>query len=422
VKGYVGATFASMDTANFRRYILGQGTSVIGTWMQKVAQAWLVLELTDSGAILGLTAALQQAPTLLLTAWGGLLADRVDKRKILLCTQTAAAIPAIVLGVLTLTHHVNIVVVMVCALTLGVVESLDRPARLTFVSEIVTPERLTNAVTLNNTVQNIGKVVGPAVAGMVIAAFGTGPTFLINAASFLAMIVGIWRIKRVTSPVPVSRKRRQVWEGITYVRHRRDLAGPLILMTVSGTLAYNWTVLLPTLARGTFGQDARATGLMFTAMGFGAVVMGLAFAGALNASTQRLAACGLGFSAALIGTALSPTIGVAYVLLVIVGGASVLFRTVANSLLQLRADPEMRGRVIALLILATGGTTTIGGPLVGWLGELYGPRIGFLIGGVGTAISAGWLLVVERRDPHPQSNAETDQGTPVPAVTATEPD
>lgn len=386
-----------MDTANFRRYILGQGTSVVGTWMQKVAQAWLVLELSDSGAVLGVTAALQQAPTLFLTAWGGLLADRVDKRKILLCTQTAAAVPAVVLGVFTITGHVTVAVVMVCALVLGLVESLDRPARMTFVSEIVAPERLTNAVTLNNTVQNVGKVVGPALAGVVIAWVGTGPTFLVNAASFVAMIVGVWRIERVTAAVPVGRQPRQVLEGIAYARRRRDLAGPLVLMTVSGTLAYNWTVLLPTLARDTFGQDARAAGLMFTAMGLGAVVMGLAFAGVLDASTPRLARNGLAFSAAMACTALSPTVLAAYVLLVVVGGTSVLFRTVATSLIQLRADREMRGRVMALLILATGGTTTIGGPLVGWLGEQFGPRAGFMVGGVGTALSAVWLLTLDRR-------------------------
>jgi MFS family permease len=399
VRSYVRATFASLDTANFRRYIVGQGTSVIGTWMQKVAQAWLVLELSDSGAVLGVTAALQQAPTLFLTAWGGLLADRVDKRKILLCTQTAAAAPAVVLGVLTLTGHATVAVVMVCAFVLGLVEALDRPARMTFVSEIVAPERLTNAVTLNNIVQNVGKVVGPALAGVVIASVGTGPTFLVNAASFLAMIVGVWRIERVAEAAPVKRQPRQVLEGLAHVRRRRDLAGPLVLMTVSGTLAYNWTVLLPTLARDTFGEDARAAGLMFTSMGAGAVLMGLAFAGALHASTPRLAVNGLAFSAAMICTALSPSVVVAYVLLVVVGGTSVLFRTVATSLVQLRAEPEMRGRVMALLILATGGTTTIGGPLVGWLGEEFGPRAGFVVGGVGTALSAVWLLALDRKAP-----------------------
>jgi MFS family permease len=389
VTGYFRATFASLDNANFRRYITGQGTSVIGTWMQKVAQAWLVLELTDSGALLGLTAALQQLPTLLLTTWGGLLADRLDKRRILLCTQSAAAVPALLLGVLTVSGHITIELVLGCALVLGVVEALDRPARMTFISEIVGPERLTNAVTLNNIVQNAGKVVGPALAGLMIAAFGTGPTFLVNAASFGAMLIGMARIRPTRAPTArPARQQREVWQGFGYVRRRADLLGPIVLMTISGTLAYNWTVVLPLLARETFGQDARATGLMFSAMGIGAVVCGLAFAGALRATTSRLAVCGLVFSVAMIGTAVSPTIGIAYVLLIVLGGASVLFRTVANTLVQLRAEAHMRGRVMALLILATAGTSTVGGPLIGWVSEVFGTRAALLLGGGGTAVAA----------------------------------
>lgn len=203
------------------------------------------------------------------------------------------------------------------------------------------------------------------------------------------MLVGIALIRPIegTEPRPV-RARGQIWEGFGYVRRRPDLLGPLVLMTVSGTLAYNWTVVLPMLARDTFGQDARATGLMFTAMGVGAVVAGLLFAGALRATTTRLAVCGLAFATGLIATALAPTIGVAYALLFVLGGASVLFRTVANSLVQLRAESHMRGRAIGLLILATIGTSTVGAPLIGWLAEEFGTRAAILVGGVGTAVAA----------------------------------
>ncbi|WP_036563969.1 MFS transporter [Nocardioides halotolerans] len=389
MRRYLRATFDSLHSPNFRRYLSGQGMSVIGTWMQKVAQAWLVLELTDSGAVLGITAALQQLPTLLLTTWGGLLADRLDKRRVLLVTQSAAAVPAVALGVLTLTDHVTIWMVMVAALVLGVIESVDRPVRLTYVSEIVDPARLTNAVALNSITQNVGKVVGPAVAGVTIAWLGIGPTFLINAASFLAMIVGLARIRREQpAPEPLPRTRGATWQGFSYVRSRPALLGPLVLMTVSGTLAYNWTVVLPLLARQGFGEDARVVGLMFTCMGLGGVVSGLAFAGALRPTTSRLAVAGLVFSLLMCTTALAPSLTLAYVSLVALGGSSVLFRAVANSVLQLRAEPEMRGRVIALLVLATQGTTTVGGPIIGWFCEVTDPRFGFLLGGIGTAIAA----------------------------------
>jgi MFS family permease len=412
VRRYLRATFASLHNRNYRLFFAGQSVSMVGTWMQKVAQAWLVLELTDSGVMLGVTAALQQLPTLVLTPWGGLLADRLDKRKILLVTQALCAAPALALGILTLTDNVTIWVVMALALLLGVIESLDKPARHTFVSEIVGNDHIANAVTLNNVIVNIGKVAGPAVAGILIATVGLAPSFLINAASFVAVLVGLALIRTgdLTRATPTPRARGQLREGLRYVRGRPDLLAPLVLMTVTGLLAYEWTVMLPLLARDTFDGGADAAGLMFTAMGAGAIVGGLALAAVLKATTNRLVALGLVFAGTLVATAAAPSLTVALGCLVVVGAASVAFRTVASSVLQLRAEPEMRGRVIALLMVAIGGTTPIGGPLVGWIGDRYGARTTLVVAAVGTAVAAWAALRYMRRHAVP--------ATPDPAPTA----
>ena len=294
------------------------------------------------------------------------------------------------------------------ALLLGVIESLDKPARHTFVSEIVGNDHIANAVTLNNVIVNIGKVAGPAVAGILIATVGLAPSFLINAASFVAVLVGLALIRTddLTRATPTPRARGQLREGLRYVRGRPDLLAPLVLMTVTGLLAYEWTVILPLLARDTFDGGADAAGLMFTAMGAGAIVGGLALAAVLKATTNRLVALGLVFAGTLVATAAAPSLTFALGCLVVVGAASVAFRTVASSVLQLRADPEMRGRVIALLMVAIGGTTPIGGPLVGWIGDRYGARTTLVVAAVGTAIAAYAALRYMRRRGRPSQTAE----------------
>lgn len=377
MKRYLSSTFKSLSVLDYRRYFIGQAVSVIGTWMQKVAQAWLVLELTNSGFLLGLTAAVQQIPSLVLTPLGGVLADRLRRRDILLCTQSAAAIPAVVLGVLTLIGHATIGVVFVMALVLGVVEALDKPARLTFVTEIVGDEHLANAVTLNSTVQNTGKVIGPALAGVTIATVGLPYSFLANAASFLAVLSGLWLIRPNYAAAAVARPpaRGQLMDGIKY----------------------NWQVVLPVYAKSTFHGDAQAAGLMFTTMGIGAVVGGLAFAGAMRTSTSRLALMGIVFAAALLLATIAPTLALAYVTMCLLGAASVNYRTLATSLIQLRAKPATRGRVVSLLIIATNGTTPIGGPLIGWVCEVWNPRVGLGIGGVSTAVAAVMAYFYMRR-------------------------
>lgn len=387
---FLRATFQSLSSPNLRLYFGGQVVSIIGTWLQKAAQAWLVLELTGSGTWLGVTAALQQLPTLLVGMWGGLLADRVSKRRILLTTQSVSVVPAVALGVLSATGTITLWMILALALLLGTVEALDKPARHTFIMEMARPEHATNAVTLNSIVQNLGKVGGPAAAGVLIATVGIPLTFFLNAASFVAVIVGLalMRTDQIRRAVPAPRHRGQLTEGLRYVRDSPDLLAPLLLMAVSGTLAYEWQVTLPLFAHQTFGDDARVFGFMFSAMGLGAVLGGLALAGLLRASAGGLVVAGLAFSAILLGVAVSPVLAVALVLLFLLGASSIAFRAVANSHVQLRSDPAMRGRVMALMVIAVTGTSPIGGPLIGWIGDVIGARATFVVGATGTALAA----------------------------------
>jgi MFS family permease len=397
VRRYLRSTFESLYDRDFRLYWFGHGVSVVGNWIQKVAQAWLVLELTGSGTLLGVTVGLQQLPTLLLTPWGGLLADRVDRRRLLLWTQSIATVPAAVLGLLTATGVVTVWAVMLLALVLGVVEALDKPARHTFVADLVGRERLVNAVALNNTMFNAGKVVGPAIAGVLISTAGVPIAFGLNALSYAAVVWVLLLIPprpRTTAPVP--RARGQLVEGARYAVRTPNVAAPLALMTVTGLIAYEWTVTLPLFARQTFDGDADLVGLFFSAMGAGAVVGGLALAGVLRATPMRLAGCGLVFSAVLGVTALAPTVLLACVALFLLGAVAVAFRALASSVIQLFSDPAMRGRVVALLLVALGGTSPIGGPLIGWVSEQFGARVGLAAGAVAAGLAALATLVYLR--------------------------
>ncbi|MDQ3493872.1 MAG: MFS transporter [Chloroflexota bacterium] len=393
--------------------------SVIGNWMQKVAQAWLVLELTDSGTLLGLTAALQHLPTLLLTPYGGLLADRVDKRKILIIAQAASAVPALLLGLLTASGAVTLWMILLLALILGVIEAFEKPARHSFPIEMVGPEHLTNAIALSTIVINAGRVIGPAIAGLLITTVGLSASFLLNALSFGAVVAGLLLIRpgQLYRSPPAKRAPGQLREGLRYVRRQPALLWPLILMAVSGMLAYEWIVTLPLLARETFNGGANIAGLMFAAMGCGAIIGGLAIAAWLEASPERLVITGLLFSGILVLLSLAPTLPTAYGLLFILGAASIAFRSIATSLIQLRAGAEMRGRVMALLVVAIGGTTPVGAPLVGWIGDVMGARAPLMVGGLATAVACLVThLLLRRHDREPADVPDTRNAERINAV------
>jgi MFS family permease len=403
------ATFRSLSVRNYRLYFGGHAISEVGTWMQKVGQAWLVLELTGSGTLLGVTFAIQHLPILVIGPWGGLLADRLNKRRLLTVTNGVAGLLALVLGTLTATGLVELWMVLALALGLGVTNALEKPARHTFVIEMVGPSHLTNAITLNSVVTNTGKVVGPSLAGILIATIGLASSFLVNAASYLAVVtaLALMRRRELTPVDPMRRARGQLREGFGYVLRTPGLLGPLVLMTVAGMLAYEWSVTLPLLARDAFDGDARVFGMMFSAMGVGAVVGGLAVAGRLAPSARQLLKLAGVFGVLIVVLACAPTLQVALGLLIGVGAASIAFRSVAMSWIQLESSPQMRGRVMSLLVVATAGTTPIGAPLVGWLAELYGARVAVGLGGVGTVLAGSLVLLYLRRrnalDPSRQS-------------------
>lgn len=391
-------TFRSLGVRNYRLYFLGQIVSMSGTWMQSVAQAWLVLELTGSGIALGTVTALQFLPTLVLGPWGGLIADRVDKRRLLIWTQSAAALLALVLGVLVVTHVVTLWMVYALALGLGLVTMIDMPTRQTFVMEMVGREHVTNAVSLNGVIVNASRIVGPAVAGTLIATVGVGICFLVNAGSYLAVIAGLFmmRPRELQRGAITTRQGGQLRAGLRYVWRTPELRTPLLLMAVVGAIAYNFSVLLPLMVRFAYHAGAGAFGVLFAVMGAGAVMGGLAVAAWGMANRRLLAGAAIALGGFLALAALAPSLGFEMAAMLPIGVASTAFIAVSNSLLQLGATPEMRGRVMGLFAVVFLGTTPIGGPLVGWIAEQLGPRAALGIA-AGVTAAAGTIFFVSLR-------------------------
>jgi MFS family permease len=382
-------TFRSLRTRNYRLYFFGQIVSLTGTWMQSVGQAWLVLELTGSGLALGGTVALQFTPILLFGPWGGVIADRVDKRRLIVWTQAAAAALALTLGLLTLFHVVRLWMVLVLALLLGVVNLVDMPARQSFIIEMVGAEDVANAVSLNSVVVNGARVIGPAVAGLLIATIGIAPCFLVNAASYLGVIAGLLAMDATTlkRSKPLAKGPGQLRAGLRYAWSRPELRVPLLMMAVVGTLSYNFSVVLPLLVRETFGAGAGSYGVLFSSIGLGAVLGGLGIATRSRATPRLLVGSSLALGVAIGLAAAAPNLGLVVLAMVPVGVASTAFIATSNALLQLGASSEMRGRVMALFALVFLGSTPIGGPLVGWIAERFGPRASLAVAAVAAVVA-----------------------------------
>jgi MFS family permease len=399
VKRYLQATFASLSVRNYRLFFLGQSVSVAGIWMQRMAQSWLVLEMTNSGAWLGLSLAAQQVPTLLLTAWGGVLADRVSKRNILICTAVAAMVPSLLLGLLTLTGHINVQIVLALILAGGIGDAMEKPARQSFPSELVQPAYLTNAVMLNNVMQDTGKIIGPAIAGIMISLVGVPYTFFFNSLSYIAVIAGLtlMRTRELFAPESFARGSGQLRAGLAYVRSTPELLGPLALLASVGLVGYNWQLLLPLLGRDVFHGDARTVGYLLGALGAGSVIGGLALAGSLHTTIGRINLAALMLAVFFVAAGAAPNLAFAFAMVFGLGVSSVLFKALASTWLQLTAAPEMRGRVLSLLVLAIAGTTPIGAPLMGWLAEQVGTRTTFAVTGAVSATAATLAYMYNRR-------------------------
>jgi MFS family permease len=385
-------TFSSLSNRNYRRYFVGQAISRIGTWMQMVAQSWLVLTLTNSSVLLGVVVALQALPVLLVGPYGGVVADRVDKRRLMIVLQSLMGVQALALGVLTVAGSIRFWEIAVLAAALGLNTAFENPARQAFILEMVGPAEVRNAVSLNSVMVNVARTVGPAVAGLVIAAGGEGVCFLLNAASFVAVVVSLLRLDlaQLQPSPPARRGPGQLRAGLAYVRRTPELALPLVLMAIVGTLTYEFQVSLPVLARRTLATGADGYGYMTAAMGIGAVVGGLFTAARGRTGLRPLTVAATLFGVFVLGAALAPDLPLELAGLALVGAASVSFIAVANSTLQLGSAPEMRGRVLALWFVAFQGSTPIGGPLVGWIVGAAGARAGLAVG-AGAALAAAGI-------------------------------
>lgn len=407
-------TFASLANANFRRYYSGQAISLVGTWMQTVAQSWLVLELTHSATAIGLVVAIQTLPVLLLGPYGGVVADRVDKRRLMVVLQSMMGVLALVLGLLTVTHTVVLWEVFALALLLGLNNTFENPARQAFILEMVGPKDLRNAVTLNSVLVNAARAVGPAVAGIVIAAGGTGICFLVNAVSFAAVVVSLLTLDTtaLAPSKPTGRGRGQLREGLHYVREAPTLAVPLLMMGIVGCLGYEFQVVLPVLAQQTFHGSSRTYGFMTGVMGLGAVVGGLYAAAKGRTGLSSMSLSAAVFGVCFLASALAPDLGVELVALALLGAASVTFLSKGNSTLQLTAAPQMRGRVMALWAVAFLGSTPIGGPVAGLVSAHLGARAGLLLGAAAcVAATVLGVLTVRRIGPARSATATVEPVT-----------
>lgn len=394
-------TFRSLRNRNYRLFASGQVVSLSGTWGQRVAQDWLVLELSgNSGIALGITTGLQFLPVLLFGLYGGVLADRYDKRRLLLGAQAAMGLLALVLAVLDLTGSVQLWHVYALAFGLGLASVVDTPVRQAFVSEMVGPDDLPNAVSLNSATFNSARIVGPAVAGIAIAAVGTGWVFAANALSYVAVLAGLqaMRTADLHPANKLARAKGQLREGLAYVRARPDLLVPMVLVFMVGTFGLNFQITLALVVKEVFGRGAGSYGLLSAFLAVGSLVGALASARRRGPPRQRtLFAAVLLFGLLEVLVGLAPSYEVMALLLVPTGVAVLTFTTTANSIIQLGSAPEVRGRVMALYILVFLGGTPVGAPVIGALAEAFGPRSSIVAGGIVTALSGVVAAVVMTR-------------------------
>ena len=389
---YLNNTFSSLKNRNYRIYYLGQIVSISGTFLQYLAQVWLVLKLSNSGTMLGLVLTFQFLPVLLLTSWGGLLADRYSKQKLLYITQTLSGILSLILGLLVLTGNVQLWMVFVFALCLGLINSIDNPARSTFLFEMVGSENIKNAISLWTILISSTRIIGPAVAGIIIATIGIGECFIINAASFIAVLIALSMIREseLHTVPPVAAARGQIKEGLKYVRSTPILFNTLIMMAIIGTITFEWPVSMPLFAKFILNGDAAVYSAITVALGIGMLIGGFANASSSNSSQRRMVYTALLFGIAVIISAFTSTLLWATIAFIFVGIFSMVFLNLSATILQMNTDSKMRGRVMALWSMAFLGSTAIGGPLIGWVGEEFGARWTLIVGGIAALIAGIW--------------------------------
>jgi MFS family permease len=410
--GTLRRTFGSLDSHNYRLYFTGDLVSHIGSWMQTMAEAWLVLKLTGQGVAVGATFAFRFLPVLLFGLWGGTIADRFDRRKVLIVTQSLAAALAVALWLIVLTGVVQVWMVFGLAIALGFVTVVDEPTRHAFAEEMVGPELLPNAVALTSAVGNSARITGPALAGFLIGTVGTSWVFFVNAVSFFAVVAALVAMRPADLHRPhrenrlgalrSGAERPRVREGLVYAWSITEIRSTVALVAVVGTLVYNFPTFLTLLAQRTFHGGADLAGFFMAVLGVGTVIGGLTAAARARPTSATVIGAAAVLGVALVVAASAPGEIVTVVLLVPVGMMAVFFGSSANAHMQIWSAPELRGRVMAIYTLLTLGTTVAGGPFIGWVCGQWSPRAGLAFAGTVTFAAAAALAVarfVRRRAP-----------------------
>jgi MFS family permease len=405
-------TFRSLGVRNFRLFFAGQLISQIGNWLTLLAMALLVLKLTNRGVAVGLLTGCQFAPVLLLGPWAGLIADRSRKRRLLLASNSVGMAQSCGLAALAFLHHPPVGALYALAAVGGIATAFDSPARRSFVNELVGGDDVPNAVSLNTAMMTGSRVVGAALAGLLITTVGYGWAFVVDAVSYVAVLVALSRIDDSAlraGPIAV-RGRGQVRDGLRYVRSEAVLWVPLVMTAIAGTLTYNFSVVFPLFAKRTLHGDDAAFTALFATMCVGSVLAALVSARRTSVNLRRVVVACAGFGVSMLLMAAMPNLASAFAVAAVVGFASVTFLTASTAILQLRADPAMRGRVLALQAMVFLGSTPIGGPILGAICDTLGVRAGLIVGGMAALVAATWGATQL-----PAADAEAD-GSPQPLV------
>lgn len=400
LKRFSNQTFSSFNIPNFKLYFTGQVISTSGTWMQNVAQGLLVLKLTGSGTALGFLVALQFLPLLLFGTYGGVLADRFSKRKIFLITQSIMCVIALLHAAFVFFNFTQVWMIYILALAMGLITAIENPTKHTFIFEMVGKDQIKNAVALNSVMVNLARVIGPAITGILVPVAGLSICFLINAFSYIAVLIVLMKInvRELHTAEKLTKIKGQLVKGLRYVNNNPSLKHILLMMLIIGTFTYEFPVILPLFAEFTFQNPSTGYAILMTAMGVGAVIGGLFSASRKKTSMRTLILIAFLFGITMLILSLAPSIWIAAVIMIIVGFFSINFNTLTNAMLQLRSAPEMRGRVMSLWSIAFLGTTPIGGPIIGWIGEHYGSRWGIAAGGIAAVIAAIVVYFFVKKD------------------------
>ncbi len=391
-------TFRSLKIRNFRLFFIGQGISQVGNWLTLIAQSLLVYELTDSGVALGALAAAQFGPVLLLGGYAGLIADRTDKRKLLLVVQAFAMLQSVVLAAVAFQDHPPVWIILVIAAFGGTATAFDNPARRSYVVEMVPEDQVPNAVGLNSALMTGSRIVGPALGGLLVITVGFGWAFLLDGVSYIAVLVGLWRIdsRQVRRPPLQARGKGQVRAGLRYAWSIPELRVPLVMMTVIGTFAFNFQTVLPLFATRDLHGGGALFSLLMSVVSVGSLAGALLSARRTNVSVRTVSMSAVGFGASMLALAAAPNQPAAFAVGVVMGFTSISFMTASTAIVQLRADASMRGRVLALQAIVFLGSTPIGGPILGAVSQELGARWGLALGGVATLGAAAYGLATVR--------------------------